>query len=90
MRYGKTVKKSKEFIRKLAVVGIIPNQILYSFISDKDSLIDELTAGSDEKTQRSRRIFSVLMEPSQVSSSIFVGDERVENLTKEFILIVRK
>ena len=56
--------------RKLALIGIIPIQILFFFISDK-----ELTAGSNDCAV----FFS--SDPA-VSFSIFVGAEREENLTR--------
>ena len=59
------------FNRKLALVGIIPNQNLFSFSSDKDRRPwVRFPAGL-------RCVFS--SDPA-VSSSIFVGAEREENL----------
>ena len=64
------------FNRKLALVGIIP--IKFSSLS-APTKIEELTAGSDEKTQRSPAGNRTPSDPA-VSSSIFVGAEREENL----------
>ena len=69
--------------RKLALVGIIP--IKFSSLS-APTKIEELTAGSDEKTQRSpagNRTQGLSSDPA-VSSSIFVGAEREENLIVSF------
>ena len=65
-----------------------PNQTRFPFSSSAPTKIEDLTAGSDEKTQRRpwvrfpaglRCVFS--SDPA-VSSSIFVGAEREENLIR--------
>ena len=81
-------------IRKLALVGIIPNQILFSFNSDKDRRTDSRirrknTARleySQDPGFDSRRgcavFFELFSSDPAVSSSIFVGVEREENLIR--------
>ena len=70
--------ESKVFFCKLALVGIIPNQILFSYSSDKDRRTD-----SRIRRKGLHRVFS--SDPA-VSSSIFVWAEREENLN--FFLLV--
>ena len=68
------------FNRKLALVGIIPRRILFSFSSDKDQrpwqACVRIPAG----------LRCVLSSDPAVSSSIFVGAEREENLIRRFLL----
>ena len=63
--WGQVWKNAFFFCHKLALVGIIPNQILFSFSSDKDWRTDS----------RIRRTALCFSSDLAVSSSIFVGAE---------------
>ena len=62
------------FNRKLALVGIIP--IKFSSLS-APTKIEELTAGSDEKTQRSCAVFFRLIRLSVLLSLSVLKEKRI-------------
>ena len=81
--------------RKLALVGIIPNDILFSFSSDKDRRTDSRIRRKKKHSAAplgiEPRVLRILLARSNhfffssdpaVSSSIFVGAEREKNFIR--------
>ena len=86
-------KKTKRIIRKLVLVGIIPNQILFSFSSDKDRRTDSRIRRIKKPSAAPRRATTIRKTLGSIpsgaalcfssdpasSSPTFVGAERKEN-----------
>ena len=67
------------FFCELALVGIIPNQILFSFSSDKDRRTDSRFRQKKQRSPAGAALFCFSSDPA-ISSSIFVRAEREENV----------